>query len=92
MTVLNPKGVLSLGVCNHEGKTRIVSIPISELKEWGLKGRGLLGCELAEGWIHRWKPFKRKNDLPEGLEKKAEETLSQKPIEIPQIKNMSIEQ
>ena len=56
---------------------------MSELKIWSMKGKGLLGCELAEGWIHRWKPFKSKQE--QKTENVVEETENKK-IEIPQIR------
>lgn len=53
-----PKSNVSLGVCGDDGRTRIVVMPVAELKAWQAKRKGLLGCELAEGWIHKWKPLK----------------------------------
>lgn len=39
-----PKSNISLGICGEEGKTRIVVIPVSELKAWQARRKGLLGC------------------------------------------------
>lgn len=44
ITVLAPKSNVSLGICGEDGKTRIVVIPVSELKTWQAKRKGLLGC------------------------------------------------
>lgn len=44
ITALAPKSNVSLGICGEEGKTRIVVIPVSELKAWQAKRSGLLGC------------------------------------------------
>ena len=59
VTMLAPKSCVSLGVCGSNGKTRIIKIPVTDLKNWQSKGKGLLGCELGEGWIHKWKPSKK---------------------------------
>lgn len=56
ITLNIPKGHISLGICGEDGKTKIISLSVTELKDWHAKGKGLLGCELAEGWIHKWKP------------------------------------
>ncbi len=44
ITALAPKSNVSLGICGEEGKTRVVVIPVSELKAWQAKRSGLLGC------------------------------------------------
>lgn len=58
ITAVAPKSNVSLGICGEDGKTRIVVVPVAQLKAWQAKRKGLLGCELAEGWIHKWKPSK----------------------------------
>lgn len=47
ISMLAPKSNVSLGICGEDGRTRIVVIPVSELKAWQAKRKGLLGCELA---------------------------------------------
>lgn len=44
ITSVAPKSNISLGICGEEGRTRIVPVPVSEIKDWQSKGKGLLGC------------------------------------------------
>ena len=44
ITALAPKSNVSLGICGEEGKTRVVVIPVSELKAWQAKRSWLLCC------------------------------------------------
>jgi hypothetical protein len=44
-----------MAICNQHGRTRIVPIPLALLDEWRLHNKGILGCELAEGWMNRFK-------------------------------------
>ena len=44
VTMLAPKSCVSLGICGNSGKTKIIKIPVSDLKSWKSKGKGLLGC------------------------------------------------
>jgi hypothetical protein len=48
---------INLGVFNNQKGLRIVKIDVKELLAWRSKGRGILGCELAEGWANRIKPY-----------------------------------
>lgn len=44
---------VNIGVFNNQRGLRIVKIEVKELLAWKTKGRGILGCELAEGWANR---------------------------------------
>jgi hypothetical protein len=51
-----------MAVCNQNGKTRIVAVPYILLEEWMQSNKGILGCELAEGWMNRFKSRPKKNE------------------------------
>lgn len=38
------KEEITMAVCNQNGKTRLVSIPLQLLDEWKLTNKGILGC------------------------------------------------
>ena len=57
------RDVITLAVCNQDGATRLAPIPLALLENWRASNQGLLGCELAEGWMHRFKPKSRKSIL-----------------------------
>ncbi len=46
---------ITMAVCNQIGRTRIVPLPLILLDEWKKANKGILGCELAEGWMNRFK-------------------------------------
>ena len=58
------KEEITMAVCNQNGKTRLVSIPLQLLDEWKLTNKGILGCELAEGWMNRFKARPKKPEEP----------------------------
>ena len=53
---------IGIGLCDHEGKTRVVNIPAKLLEDWRKTNRGILGCELAEGWMNRFKAKPKKQE------------------------------
>lgn len=61
-TIHAPKSSITLGICDASGRTRMIKISVQDIKVWQLQGKGLLGCELGEGWIHKWKPILRKTE------------------------------
>jgi hypothetical protein len=61
--IASKRDVITLAVCNQDGVTRLAPIPLTLLESWRSNSQGLLGCELAEGWMHRFKPKIKKNIL-----------------------------
>lgn len=59
-------GLVQLGVLNSRTRMRMVRIEVKELLQWRAKGKGILGCELAEGWANRIRPtgLPQKKGLP----------------------------
>jgi hypothetical protein len=58
------KEVFTLAICNQQGMTRLIPVSVTILTEWRSGSQGILGCELAEGWMHRFKG-RPKRGLPE---------------------------
>ena len=61
-----------MAICDSNGHTRIVPVPFSLLDEWKNNNKGILGCELAEGWMNRFKV----------KPKKKEETAVEEPVSL----------
>ena len=51
-----------MAVCSQNGKTRIMTVPLTLLDEWKQYNKGILGCQLAEGWMNRFKTRPKKQD------------------------------
>lgn len=47
---------ITLGICNGSGCTRLVTISAVAIDKWKTAKKGILGCELAEGWLHKFHP------------------------------------
>jgi hypothetical protein len=39
--------IITMAICSHSGKSRIVAVPLALLDEWKQYNKGILGCELA---------------------------------------------
>ena len=68
-----------MAVCSHKGKTRIVAVPLAILDEWKQYNKGILGCQLAEGWMNRFKT------RPKKQEDSVTEQLVSEPSNIPKL-------
>lgn len=73
--ISDQKEVLTLAICNQHGQTRLVPVSVTMIKEWSSSKQGILGCELAEGWMHRFKgrPKRAVSQLPATAESVKEE-------------------
>jgi hypothetical protein len=69
------KEVVTLGVCSQGGGVRLVAVAVGVLDEWKSHNQGILGCELAEGWMHRFKVRPKRGSPSQGGEVKAEEKM-----------------
>lgn len=56
---------ITLGICNTQGITRLVPIPVLSLNQWKIQRKGILGCELAEGWMNKFRPIPKQAKLIE---------------------------
>lgn len=46
--------MINIIICDKYGKTRAVFLSLALLDEWKAYNKGILGCELAEGWANRF--------------------------------------
>jgi hypothetical protein len=58
------RDTITMAVCNQTGRTRIVPLPLILLDEWKQANKGILGCELAEGWMNRFKARPKRQEDP----------------------------
>lgn len=91
--ISDQKEVLTLAICSQHGLTRLIPVSVAMIQEWSSNKQSILGCELAEGWMHRFKgrPKRAVSQLPvtaESVSKDEVESKIQEQQEISKIQDL----